>query len=132
MKHTKKTKNKRTSKMLAWFEIPVLNLERAVSFYSIIFHVKFETMDTGTHSMAFFPKETGVGGALVYGSGCLPSQSGSLLYLDVQEELEISLSKVVANGGQVVMDKKLLGDDIGHYSLILDSEGNRIALLTKN
>ena len=132
MKHTKKTKKKLTSNMLAWFEIPVLNLERATSFYSAIFNVKFETMDTGTHSMAFFPKETGVGGALVFGNGCVPTQSGSLLYLNVQDELEISLGNVVKSGGQIVMGKTLLGDDIGHYSLILDSEGNRIALFTKN
>lgn len=132
MKNAKKNKEKSRNDMLAWFEIPVLNLERAISFYSIVLDVKFETIETQAHTMAFFPKEMGVGGALILGDGCVPSQSGSLLYLNVQEDLDLKLDKVVEIGGQVVMGKTLLGDDIGHYSLILDSEGNRIALFTNN
>lgn len=129
----KKTKkNKTKSEMLAWFEIPVLNLERAIAFYSSVFSTSFETVTTATHAMAFFPSDTGIGGALVYGDGCIPSQTGSLLYLNVQVDLEQSLEKVVTVGGHVVMGKTLLGDDVGHYALVLDSEGNRIALFTKN
>lgn len=132
MKGTKKTSKKSKNQMLAWFEIPVLDLERAKKFYSTIFNIDFETISTVTHSMAFFPKETGIGGALVYGDGCIPSQSGSLLYLNVNKELDKALEKVVAVGGHVIMGITLLGDDVGHYSLVLDSEGNRIALFTKN
>lgn len=130
-KSVKKTKIAKTE-LLSWYEIPVANLDRAVGFYSHIFNVSFETVTTAGHSMAFFPKDSGVGGALVYGDGCVPSQSGSLLYLNVQEDLELALEKVVGQGGQVIMGKTLLGDDVGHYSLILDSEGNRIALFTTN
>jgi predicted enzyme related to lactoylglutathione lyase len=132
MKNEKKTKSKSKTEMVAWFEIPVLSLERATDFYSAIFNIKFETISTPTHSMAYFPKDSGVGGALVYGDGCIPSPSGSLLYLNVKDELDETLSKVVSSGGEVIMGKTLLGDDIGHYSLVLDSEGNRIALNSKS
>ena len=132
MKKTKKEKTKLIPEMLAWFEIPVLNLERATAFYNAIFDVNFETVTTPTHSMAFFPQGSGIGGALVFGDGCIPSHSGSLLYLNVQTSLDIALNKVVDVAGQVIMGKTLLGDDVGHYALILDSEGNRIALFTKN
>jgi hypothetical protein len=127
-----KTNRELNSKLVAWFEIPVLNLERAINFYSEIFNIKFETITTVNHSMAFFPKDSGVGGALVYGDGCIPSQSGSLLYLNIQNDLEEALSRIASVGGQVIMGKTLLGDDVGHYSLVLDSEGNRVSLFTNN
>lgn len=127
-----KTKKNNSDDLLAWFEIPVLNLERAIIFYAKIFEVEFETINTATHSMAFFPKDSGVGGALVYGDGCIPSQTGSLLYLNVGNDLEQTLTKIIDFGGQIVMGATLLGDNVGHYSLVLDSEGNRIALFTKN
>jgi hypothetical protein len=132
MKNTKKSKKNTKAEMVAWFEIPVINLERATAFYSAIFNVKFEIINTISHSMAYFPQDSGVGGALVYGDGCIPSQSGSLLYLNVQSDLDGTLAKITGVGGQVIMGTTLLGDDVGHYALILDSEGNRIALFTKN
>ena len=132
MKNNKKSKKITKAEMVAWFEIPVLNLDRAIAFYSAIFNIKFEIITTVSHSMAYFPQDSGVGGALVFGDGCIPSQSGSLLYLNVQSDLDEALTKIVGVGGQIIMGKTLLGNDVGHYSLILDSEGNRIALFTKN
>jgi predicted enzyme related to lactoylglutathione lyase len=132
MKNNKKSKKNTKAEMVAWFEIPVLNLDRAIAFYSAIFNIKFEIITTVSHSMAYFPQDSGVGGALVYGDGCIPSQSGSLLYLNVQSDLDDALTKIIGVGGQIIMGKTLLGNDVGHYSLILDSEGNRIALFTKN
>jgi predicted enzyme related to lactoylglutathione lyase len=55
-----------------------------------------------------------------------------LLYLNAGSNLEQTLERVLEVGGQVVMDKTLLGDDVGHFSLILDTEGNRIALFTRD
>jgi hypothetical protein len=132
MKNNKKSKKITKAEMVAWFEIPVLNLDRAIAFYSAIFNIKFEIITTVSHSMAYFPQDSGVGGALVFGDGCIPSQSGSLLYLNVQSDLDEALTKIIGVGGQIIMGKTLLGNDVGHYSLILDSEGNRIALFTKN
>jgi len=132
MKKPKKTKEATKDQMLAWFEIPALNLERAISFYSAVLNISFETINTSSHSMAFFPKDSGVGGAIVFGDGCVPSSAGSLLYLNAGSNLEQTLKRVLEVGGQVVMDKTLLGDDVGHFSLILDTEGNRIALFTRD
>ena len=113
---------------LLWYEIPVLNLDRAMNFYSTLFEITFETANTGTHTMAFFPSRSGVNGALVLGDGCTPSQTGSLLYLNAGQNLDLALSKIDTAGGQVLMGKTLISEDIGYYSLILDSEGNRLAL----
>ena len=118
--------------ILSWFEIPVLNLERGMAFYSSVLETSFETTQTATHAMAFFSAESGVNGALVFGDGCVPSITGSLLYFNVASNLEQILLKVQDFGGQVLMGKTLISEDVGFYSLILDSEGNRIALNSKN
>ena len=52
--------------VLNWFEIPALNLERAIKFYSDMFsYPSMNKMDLGDLQMAVFPMEgNGVGGAL--------------------------------------------------------------------
>ncbi len=137
MKQKEKPKKPRIKKpikkgdFVSWYEIPVTNLDRAIHFYSTIFDIKFEPLQTGTHTMAFFPTESGVGGALVFGDGCIPSHSGSLLYLNAGASLDEPLNKISEAGGQILMGKTLINEDIGYYSLVLDSEGNRLALCSK-
>ena len=96
--------------VLNWFEIPALNLERAIKFYSDIFsYPSMYRMDLGELQMATFPMEGGgVGGALCQHKEYKPSQDGSLIYLNANPDLSIPLSKVEAAGGKVLMPKKLL------------------------
>ena len=42
--------------------------------------------------------------------------------------LSNELSKVESAGGKVLMEKKLISEDIGYMGLFIDSEGNRIAI----
>ena len=126
----KKVKN--LNSFVSWFEIPVANLERAIHFYSTIFNNTFETVQTLTHTMAFFPEGMGVNGALVFGDGCIPGSTGSLLYLNTGSDLDIALEKVIISGGQILMGKTIISEEMGYYSLILDSEGNRLALHSKS
>jgi predicted enzyme related to lactoylglutathione lyase len=116
---------------LSWYEIPAADLDRAKQFYSTLFNIEFETIDTGNHTMAFFPAASGMGGALVYGDGCVPSQSGPLLYLNASSNLDDILGPIDSSGGQILMGKTLIGEELGYYALILDSEGNRLALTSK-
>ena len=116
---------------LTWFELPTLNLDRAIHFYSQLFNLHMETTATAYHAMAIFPAEKGIRGALVYGEGCVPSQTGALLYLDAGSDLPAALTKVPELGGQVLMGQTLISESIGSYALILDSEGNRVALFSR-
>ncbi len=128
---TTKQKPQSKNNFLMWYEIPTSNLERAIDFYSEIFDIKFEIVHNGTHTMAIFPSEFNIGGALVFGDGCIPSQTGSLLYLNVGADLDEALAKINVAGGQILMGKTLIMEDEGYYALILDSEGNRLALYSK-
>lgn len=116
--------------VLNWFEIPVLDLDRAIKFYSTVFsYSSMHQMNLGGLQMAIFPMEgDGVGGALCQHEEYKPSQEGSLIYLNANPDLSIPLSKVESAGGKVLMPKKQISPEIGFMALFIDSEGNRIAL----
>lgn len=118
--------------MVGWFEIPVENMERAKKFYEAVFRVEISLQDFEGTKMGWFPADHGKPGA----SGSLiqnkdwykPSKSdGALIYfnsLDVQKELD----RIEPNGGEILQQKTQISPDIGFMAVFLDSEGNRIAL----
>lgn len=114
--------------VLNWFEIPASDLNRAVKFYSEVLGKDFHQMEMGEYKMAFFPMEgDGVGGALVQGEWYSPSETGAIIYLNANPDLAIPLSKVEAAGGKIIMDKKLITEEIGYMAIFIDCEGNRVA-----
>jgi predicted enzyme related to lactoylglutathione lyase len=111
-----------------WFEIPVLDLQRAVRFYGTIYNMQLEVVYSGDFAMAYFPADKGVGGALVQGPGCHPSDIGVLIYLNAGGDLDSILARVELAGGRIIMPRTPIGGQAGHFALFLDSEGNRLAL----
>ncbi len=90
---------------ISWFEIPVYNIERATAFYNSIYNMQMETNFNGEYAMAFFPADKGVGGALVAGPGCMPNDTGVLIYLNAGSDLDTVLGRVELAGGRVIMSK---------------------------
>jgi predicted enzyme related to lactoylglutathione lyase len=119
---------------ISWFEIPVADFDRARKFYGEIYGKELHTMDMLELKMALIPMDSreGVGGSLVYGESYEPSVKGSLVYLNAGNDLNEMLGRVEKAGGKVLMDKKQITPEIGYMALILDSEGNRIALHSPN
>jgi len=114
-----------------WFEIPVADFERGKKFYESIFDFEMPVMEMGPNMMGFLlcdAKAGGVGGAIVRGEGCTPSQQGSLVYLNGGSDLSIVLGRVEPAGGKVVLPKTLINEEIGYFAIFTDSEGNRVAL----
>ena len=68
-------------------------------------------------------------------SGCLapaddenkPSRTGPLIYLSVNGRLDAAVAEVSDLGGEVLKPKHPIGP-YGYRALIVDSEGNRVAL----
>jgi uncharacterized protein len=116
---------------VSWFEIPAYNHYRSVAFYSYIYSIQMNTVELNGFAMSYFPTESGIGGAIVTGPGCVPSEIGPLVYLNAGEDLDNVLSKVNEAGGRVVMGKTFLGGEAGYFALFIDSEGNRLALHSK-
>ena len=117
---------------VGWFEIPVLEMERAIEFYETVFDCTLQKMDMGDFQMAMFPGDGGGAGAegsLVYHKDFYkPSNfEGSLIYFS-SDDVSIELSKVEEAGGTVQISKRMISPEYGYMAVFLDSEGNRIAL----
>lgn len=117
---------------VTWFEIPAYNHYRSVAFFNYIYGIEITTVELNGFAMGFFPAENGIGGAIVTGQGCVPSEIGPLIYLNGGYDLNNVLSKVNEAGGRVVMEKSYLSDTAGYFALFIDSEGNRLALHSKH
>ena len=114
-----------------WFEIPVTDIERAASFYGAIFGRSLEIAHGLDFASALFPHDEGIGGGLVAGDGYTPNSQGSLIYLNANPDLNIVLGRVRQAGGEVLKAKTDIGEN-GFFALILDTEGNRVALHSIN
>ncbi len=128
----KQKENSVFKNFVSWFEIPAYNHYRSVAFYNYIYGIQITSVDLNGFSMGFFPAESGIGGAIVTGPGCVPSEIGPLVYLNGGEDLNIVLAKVNEAGGRVVMEKTFLSETVGYFAMFIDSEGNRLALHSKN
>lgn len=118
---------------ISWFEIGTTDLERATKFYETIFGVTLTSMDLPNIKMRMFPLDdmmTQVGGALVDSGGFhKPSATdGPLIYLNGNPDVQQVLDKVEAAGGKIMVPKTEISPEYGSMAVILDTEGNRIAL----
>jgi predicted enzyme related to lactoylglutathione lyase len=118
---------------VGWFEIPVTDMERAVRFYERVFGLILERHTMGSLDMAWFPGvQTGLGasGSLVHSPEFYkPSENGTLIYFTAHSgDVSKELSRAECAGGKVVLKKTLISDEIGYMGVMLDTEGNRIAL----
>ncbi len=116
--------------LVGWFEIPVIDMKRAVKFYNAIFDITLTQMDTDGLEMASFPFVEGgygAGGALVKNPDFYsPSDKGILIYF-ATEDIPKVLNIVASSGGKILQEKKQITANT-YIGLFLDSEGNRIAL----
>jgi len=119
--------------VVGWFEIPVLDMDRAVNFYQAVFGLELSRNRLGPLDMAWFPwidKGMGAGGSLVFFPPAYkPSPDGVVIYLTAfSGDAAVELSRVEAAGGKVLQPKKLISEQHGFMGLFLDTEGNRIAV----
>ena len=118
---------------VSWFEIPTADLDRAQKFYETIFGITLIPLDVQNLKMRMFPIEdptSGIGGALCYNKDFYkPSPTeGPLLYLNANPDVQDILDRVENAGGKIVVPKTQISPEYGHMAVLIDSEGNRIAL----
>ena len=112
----------------AYFEIPVVDMERAINFYESLLETELERGTIHEYEMAFFPYEhngVGISGALANGDVYKPSIDGIFLYLQI-EDIDAIISKAVNLGSEVLLEKTEA--ESCFVAEIKDSEGNRICL----
>jgi len=121
--------------MVGWFEIPVTNMERAKKFYETVFNITISVHELDGLIMGWFPSAPGKSGAmgsLVRHKMYIPSSTmGPLLYFSCRD-LSNELNRVEDAGGIILQAKKTISEDHGVMALVEDTEGNRIALHSRN
>jgi uncharacterized protein len=119
---------------LDWFEIPVVDFERAKKFYSAIFAYEMPEFPMPPNRMGILPydhNQKGVGGAISLEAGRKPSDQGTMVYLGAGDDLSVVLSRVEAAGGKIVQPKTLITAEIGYSAVFKDTEGNHVGLHSK-
>jgi hypothetical protein len=114
---------------LNWFEIPVTDFERAKKFYETLYGAEIMEMPFpgGKYGMLPCDMENGVGGGLVLGEGFIPSEQGTIVYLNGGDDLNVPLAKIEGAGGKIIFPKTSIGGN-GFMAHFIDTEGNRVAL----
>jgi hypothetical protein len=116
------------SNQLVWVDIPVLDLDRAIRFYSAILGAQVEKVEYPGMSIGSFPhKDDDVGGCLYLSDRVKPSADGPLVYLNAHGRLDEAIEAVEPSGGKILQPRESIGP-YGFRAIVLDTEGNRIAL----
>jgi len=114
---------------VGWFEIPVIDMARAKSFYQTVLGITLVDQQVGPLQMALFPvteNAMGASGSLVKADGYAPSGTGVLIYFTTPD-LDSAIQRSRDSGGTVVQDRMAISG-YGFIALVQDTEGNRIGL----
>jgi predicted enzyme related to lactoylglutathione lyase len=113
---------------VVWVDIPVSDLDRAVRFYSAVLGGEVQKQEYPGMTIGLLPGyDSDVSGCLFTKADEVPSASGLLIYLNAQGRLDEAIAVVEPNGGKVLQPRHQIGPH-GYRAVILDSEGNRVAL----
>lgn len=116
---------------LNWFEIFVNDLAKAKEFYGTILNTSL--ISTGEETgctMAMFPcnVELGVGGSLTQASeNFKPGAGGTMVYLNVEGDLDGVLGRIPAAGGTVIRERMAIPPH-GFIGIFTDPDGNVVGL----
>jgi len=121
--------------LVGWFEIPVVQMERAKMFYETVFDITITVHDLDGLIMGWFPHahdKPGSSGSLVQHEMYKASPTdGPLIYFS-SADVNTELSRVEDAGGTILKGKTEIGEGHGFMGLILDTESNRIALHSRS
>jgi predicted enzyme related to lactoylglutathione lyase len=113
---------------IVWVDIPVLDLDRAIRFYSTVLGNAVRRQEYPGMVIGLLPgSDPDVTGCLFMKDDERPSDRGLLIYLNAQGRLDEAVAAVEPNGGKVLQARHQIGP-YGFRAIILDSEGNRVAL----
>ena len=123
--------------VLTWFEIPVLDTTRAKKFYETIFDIVMttKTFTETNEELTFFPYDPNVKqalsgrvtGVLSKSKDRTPNRKRNIyIYINASPHIQVVIDKVEKAGGKVLIPKTEA--PFGLFSIILDTEGNRIGL----
>lgn len=113
---------------IVWCDIPVKNLDRAIKFYGSLLGARIEKQSVEGMTFALLPYGTdSVSGCLVTDEEAKPSTDGPMIYVNCDGRMPVAIASVELNGGKILKARHSIGPH-GFRAIVVDSEGNRIAL----
>lgn len=117
------------SHVIAWFEIPASDFERAARFYETALDTTLRREDFGGQPMGIFQyDQPATGGCIVHSPTAKPSADGVLVYLNATPTVDAALARVERAGGKTQGPVIQLPQEMGYIGFFTDTEGNRIGL----
>jgi predicted enzyme related to lactoylglutathione lyase len=114
-----------------WVDIPVIDLDRAIQFYGAVLNEPIQKISEHGFEFGLLPHvQNNVSGCLSVMQDRKPSKDGTLAYLNLEGRLDEALEAVQKQGGTVLKAKEQMGP-YGHRAIIIDTEGNAVALYSK-
>ncbi|WP_113960603.1 VOC family protein [Roseimicrobium gellanilyticum] len=112
-----------------WFEIYTNDINKAADFYEKILKKELSKITNEKYNMAMFPcdLDNGVGGALTQMDKCQPGGGGTVVYLNVEGDLDGVLERIPKHGGTVVQPRLDIAPH-GFIGIFKDLEGNVVGL----
>ncbi|PJI85203.1 hypothetical protein BC777_3203 [Yoonia maricola] len=111
--------------IMAWGEIPVTDMEKAVAFYNDVFGYQLEIDNSGPNPMAVLGGSENSAGAHLY-PGKPAADGGNTIHLAIEEKLEVGIDRCWKAGGQVVSPP--IEIPAGRFAYAKDLDGNSIGL----
>jgi uncharacterized protein len=112
---------------VVWVDIPVADLDRSATFYGAVLGKPVHKEQFGDVRFGVLDHQDGNGGCLVPHPDQISATAGVLIYLNVDGRIRDAVAQVEAHGGKIVEPVHTIGPH-GCRAIILDSEGNRLAL----
>ena len=114
---------------ISWFDLYVNDLARSQAFYEQILQIQMIPAEDESYQMVIFPcdYDNGIGGALFKMEGCKPGPGGSVVYLNVDGDLDQVLARIPAAGGKVVQERLDISPH-GFVGMFEDLDGNVVGL----
>lgn len=119
-----------------WFQIPVLETNRAKKFYETILDIEMKTQNIPEmdEELTFFPFTPSViratsgrvSGALAKNKRSKPSMDGITVYLNANPAIQNVIDRIEPAGGKILLPKTKI--NAGYFSVFIDTEGNRVGL----
>jgi len=109
-----------------WFDIPTIDLERAASFYRAVLGIQMHREQFQDSAFYVLDHAGGNGGCLVT-SPPEVGAGGVLVYLNVDGRIREAVKQAGQHGGKILEPIHPIGPH-GFRAIVLDCEGNRVAL----
>ena len=111
---------------VVWIDIPVVDLDRATAFYAAMLNIGVHQQQFDQFKFSVLDHQEGNGGCLVPMANDI-SDKGIIVYLNADGRIRDADAKAEQFGGKIIEPIHSIGPH-GFRSLLIDSEGNRVAL----